>query len=53
MTFGRPPAIPKEYIRLKLPLNTGLDKLQSEDAPNQHLLVGDSHETVSFFIATM
>lgn len=53
MTFGRPPSIPNEYIRLELPLNTSLDNLLPRNAASQQLQVDDSHNTVSLFIATL
>ncbi|KAJ9502334.1 hypothetical protein H2202_002399 [Exophiala xenobiotica] len=55
MTFGRPPTIPNEYVKLDLPINQKLEKLVmtttgSMSAPNERL---DPPDTVCFYIATI
>ncbi|RFU80733.1 transcriptional regulatory gal4 [Trichoderma arundinaceum] len=51
MTFGRPPAIPVEYVQMSLPLDTEFDGINAATGPPPEMLTGPS--TVSFYIFTM
>lgn len=52
MTFGRPPAIPNEFVNVDLPINIDLDKLSGLSFMTS-AVVENNTSTVSFFIATM
>lgn len=53
MTFGRPPTIPNEYMRLDLPMNHNLEKLTIIEGSTASTSPLDPPDTVCFFIATM
>lgn len=53
MTFGRPPTIPNDYMKLDLPLNQNLDKLTVLGSTAASVGTLDPPDTVCFFIATM
>lgn len=51
MTFGRPPAIPVEYVQMSLPLDVEFDGINLINGSQMEMLSDPS--TVSFFICTM
>lgn len=51
MTFGRPPAIPVEYVQMALPLDVEFDGINAITGPHMEML--GSPSTVSFYIFTM
>ncbi|KAL7908084.1 fungal-specific transcription factor domain-containing protein [Trichoderma velutinum] len=51
MTFGRPPAIPVEYVQMALPLDVEFDVINSVTGSSLEMLGGPS--TVSFYIFTI
>ncbi|KAL7917029.1 fungal-specific transcription factor domain-containing protein [Trichoderma austrokoningii] len=51
MTFGRPPAIPVEYVQMSLPLDVEFDGISPINGSQMEILNGPS--TVSFFISTI
>ncbi|KAG9773388.1 AAT family amino acid transporter, partial [Aureobasidium melanogenum] len=53
MTFGRPPTIPNDYMKLDLPLNQNLDKLTVLGSTAASVGTLDPPDTVCFFIATI
>ena len=50
MTFGRPQAIPENYIVVEFPLNQSLDTLSSAASSTE---AANRQSTVCSFIATM
>jgi hypothetical protein len=58
MTFGRPPTIPNEYMKLELPVNQSLEKIALATTQSMGNAVPASEgptqsDTVCFYIATM
>ncbi|KAL7793969.1 fungal-specific transcription factor domain-containing protein [Trichoderma afarasin] len=51
MTFGRPPAIPVEYVQMALPLDVEFDGINAITGPHMEML--GSPSTVSFYIFTI
>jgi hypothetical protein len=51
MTFGRPPAIPTQYVRMELPVSVDLGSLMSGDGLQPE--DGGGTPTAAFFVATM
>ncbi len=56
MTFGRPPTIPNEYMKLELPVNQSLEKIAMATTIGNAAITGEGptqSDTVCFYIATM
>ncbi|CAG9936781.1 unnamed protein product [Clonostachys rosea f. rosea IK726] len=51
MTFGRPPAIPTQYVRMELPVSVDLGSLMSGDGLQPE--DGGGTPTAAFFVATI
>ena len=52
MTFGRPPAIPNDFVKMPLPLNQNLDNMAQADTTLMSNMVPDLSDTVCLFTAT-
>jgi len=53
MTFGRPPAIPNEYVQLDLPLCQSLERLARTNGNLTAAGSSDPPDTVCLFVSTM